>query len=139
MPLEITLFTDPACPFAFSAEPVRRRLRWHYGDQLAWEDRMIVLSDDPTEPRKLQQGAPDLQRIYGMPIDPSPYARPVISRPACAAVVATRLHARPAPARWRTSSAARPRSGATRRRANEIVRPDDGLLVAVPGFNPVEA
>ena len=26
MRLEITLFTDPACPFAFSAEPVRMRL-----------------------------------------------------------------------------------------------------------------
>ena len=25
--LEITLFTDPACPFAFSAEPARLRLR----------------------------------------------------------------------------------------------------------------
>jgi 2-hydroxychromene-2-carboxylate isomerase len=91
--LHITHFTDPACPFAFSAEPVRRRLRWHYGDQLVWEDRMIVLSDDPSEPRKLQHGAPNLQRIHGMPIDPSPYARTVISRPACAAVVAARLHA----------------------------------------------
>ena len=34
--VDITLFTDPACPFAFSAEPVRQRLRWHYGDQLRW-------------------------------------------------------------------------------------------------------
>ena len=25
-PLGVTLFTDPACPFAFSAEPVRVRL-----------------------------------------------------------------------------------------------------------------
>jgi predicted DsbA family dithiol-disulfide isomerase len=91
--LHITHFTDPACPFAFSAEPVRRRLRWHYGDQLVWEDRMIVLSEDPSEPRKLQHGAPNLQRLYGMPIDPSPYRQPVISRPACAAVVAARLHA----------------------------------------------
>ena len=23
--LDITLFTDPACPFAFSAEPIRQR------------------------------------------------------------------------------------------------------------------
>ena len=37
--LDIELFTDPACPFAFSAEPVRRRLRWHYGDQLRWRTR----------------------------------------------------------------------------------------------------
>ena len=34
--LDVELFTDPACPFAFSAEPARRRLRWHYGDQLRW-------------------------------------------------------------------------------------------------------
>jgi predicted DsbA family dithiol-disulfide isomerase len=91
--LTITHFTDPACPFAFSAEPVRRRLRWHYGDQLAWEDRMVVLSLDPLEPRRLAQGAPTLQRVHGMPIDPGPKAGPVQSRPACAAVVAARVHA----------------------------------------------
>ena len=34
MAMDVTLFTDPACPFAFSAEPVRRQLQWHYGDQL---------------------------------------------------------------------------------------------------------
>jgi hypothetical protein len=31
--VEITVFTDPACPFAFSAEPARQRLRWHYGER----------------------------------------------------------------------------------------------------------
>ncbi|MGI8421524.1 MAG: DsbA family protein [Gaiellaceae bacterium] len=92
-PLRIVHFTDPACPFAFSAEPVRRRLRWHYGEQLAWEHRMIVLSEDPAEPTRLAEGAPGLQRRYGMPIDPSPYPGPVISEPACRAVVAARLNA----------------------------------------------
>ena len=72
--LEITLFTDPACPFAFSAEPVRRRLMWHYGDQLRWRTRMIVLTLEPGEAEKLAEGAPTLQRRYGMPIDPAPYA-----------------------------------------------------------------
>jgi predicted DsbA family dithiol-disulfide isomerase len=91
--LTITHFTDPACPFAFSAEPIRRRLRWHYRDQLAWEDRMVVLSLDPFEPRRLAKGAPNLQRTHGMPIDPGPKAGPVQSRPACAAVVAARVHA----------------------------------------------
>jgi hypothetical protein len=28
MTLEVALFTDPACPFAFSAEPLRLRLAW---------------------------------------------------------------------------------------------------------------
>ena len=93
VPLEITLFTDPACPFAFSAEPVRWRLRWHYGDGLVWRTRMIVLTLEPGEAERLAEGAPNLQRRYGMPIDPVPYARTASSEPACRAVVATRLHA----------------------------------------------
>ena len=43
--LRIDLFTDPACPFAFSHEPVRWRLRWLYGDAVAWRPRMIGLAD----------------------------------------------------------------------------------------------
>src|SRR3954447_1290452 len=91
--LENTHFTDPACPFAFSAEPVRMRLRWLYGDQLRWRTRMIVLTLEPGEAEKLAEGAPTLQRLYGMPIDPSPYARPASSEPACRAVVAARVNA----------------------------------------------
>ena len=93
MRLEITLFTDPACPFAFSAEPVRMRLRWHYGDGLVWRTRMIVLTLEPGEAERLAEGAPGLQRRYGMPIDPRPYPRPASSEPACFGVVAARLHA----------------------------------------------
>jgi 2-hydroxychromene-2-carboxylate isomerase len=93
VPLEISLFTDPACPFAFSAEPVRRRLRWHYGDGLVWTVRMIVLTLEPGESERLAEGAPTLQRRFGMPIDPAPYPRPVSSEPACRAVVAARVNA----------------------------------------------
>ena len=93
MSLEVTLFTDPACPFAFSAEPARLRLAWHYGDQLRWRTRMIVLTLEPGEAEKLAEGAPTLQRRHGMPIDPAPYPRPASSEPACRAVVAARLHA----------------------------------------------
>ncbi len=93
MTLEITHFTDPACPFAFSTEPIRQRLRWHYGDQLTWIDRMIVLTLEPGEAEKLAGGAPGLQRAYGMPIEPSPHPRPASSEPACRAVVAARLNA----------------------------------------------
>jgi predicted DsbA family dithiol-disulfide isomerase len=93
VPLAITHFTDPACPFAFSAEPARRRLRWHYGDQLNWTTRMIVLTLEPGEAEKLAEGAPGLQRRHGMPIDPAPYPRPASSEPACRAVVAARLYA----------------------------------------------
>jgi hypothetical protein len=88
--VQITLFTDPACPFAFSAEPVRLALRWRYGDELEWRLRMIVLTLEPGEGDKLAEGAPGLQRRYGMPIAPHPYARPFSSEPACRAVVAIR-------------------------------------------------
>ena len=88
--LQITLFTDPACPFAFSAEPVRLALRWRYGDALRWRQRMIVLTLEPGEGDKLAEGAPGLQRRYGMPIAPHPYPRAFSSEPACRAVVAIR-------------------------------------------------
>jgi 2-hydroxychromene-2-carboxylate isomerase len=88
--VQITLFTDPACPFAFSAEPVRLALRWRYGDGLQWRLRMIVLTLEPGEDAKLAQGAPGLQRRYGMPIAPYPYPRRFSSEPACRAVVAVR-------------------------------------------------
>jgi 2-hydroxychromene-2-carboxylate isomerase len=93
VPLEITLYTDPACPFAFSAEPQRLRLRWQYGDGLRWRTRMIVLTRDDGEAELLAAGAPGLQKKFGMPIDPGPYERPSSSEPACLAVVATRLAA----------------------------------------------
>jgi len=93
MAIELTHFTDPACPFAFSAEPVRLRLSWHYGEQLRWRTRMIVLTLEAGEAEKLAGGAPELQRRYGMPIDPAPRSRPASSEPACRAVVAARLNA----------------------------------------------
>jgi predicted DsbA family dithiol-disulfide isomerase len=91
--VSIELFTDPACPFAFSAEPVRQRLRWHYGEGLRWRVRMIILTRERGHAEGLAQGAPNLQRIYGMPINPAPYPRPASSEPACRAVVAARMHA----------------------------------------------
>ncbi|HEX5192747.1 MAG TPA: hypothetical protein VFW09_08080 [Solirubrobacteraceae bacterium] len=96
--VQITLFTDPACPFAFSAEPVRLALRWRYGDALSWHLRMIVLTLEPGESDKLAEGAPGLQRRYGMPIAPHPYPRSFSSEPACRAVVAVREHAGEHPA-----------------------------------------
>jgi hypothetical protein len=72
---------------------VRIRLRWHYGEQLRWTTRMIVLTLEHGEAEKLAEGAGSLQPRYGMPIDPAPYSRPASSEPACRAVVAARLHA----------------------------------------------
>ena len=99
MHVHVREFTDPGCPFAFSAEPAIWRLRWLYGDQLDWETRMVVLSESPADydakgftVEKLSQGLRDLQQRYGMPIDWRLRPRMHATAPACRAVVATRLH-----------------------------------------------
>jgi 2-hydroxychromene-2-carboxylate isomerase len=92
-------FTDPTCPWAFSAEPQRWRLRWLYGDQLAWTDRMVVLSDDAEEvaevfpPDVHASALATIQNRFGMPIDATERPRSAASEPSCAAVVAARLNA----------------------------------------------
>jgi predicted DsbA family dithiol-disulfide isomerase len=97
--LRIDDFTDPGCPFAFSAEPARLRLRWLYGDQIEWRPRMIVLSRSPDEylakgftPERQSQALADIQRRYGMPIDPRERPRMPATIDACRAVVAARLY-----------------------------------------------
>jgi predicted DsbA family dithiol-disulfide isomerase len=100
--VRITEFTDPGCPWAYSAEPVRRRLDWLYGDQVEWDVRMVVLADSPEEylergftPAKQASAYKKIARKYGMPIDTSERPRMAATRPACRAVVATRLHEPP--------------------------------------------
>lgn len=99
MTVTVREFTDPACPFAFSAEPAIWRLHWLFGDALTWERRMVVLSDSPADydrkgmtPEKMSDGLKMLQNKYGMPIDWQLRPRMFATAPACRAVVATRLH-----------------------------------------------
>jgi predicted DsbA family dithiol-disulfide isomerase len=98
--LTIQEFTDPGCPFAFSAEPARWRIEWLYGDQLAWERRMVVLSQSPDDyvqkgftPDKQAESYRRLRREHGMPIDAHERPRMPATEVACRAVVAARLHA----------------------------------------------
>ncbi|MCW2921220.1 MAG: hypothetical protein JWL76_1094 [Thermoleophilia bacterium] len=98
--MDVVHYTDPACPFAFSAEPQRLQLRWHYGDQLAWRNVMIGLHET-TETAAAKGLTPDLiepvmrklQSTYGMPIDVARRPRVPGTVPACRAVVGVRLHA----------------------------------------------
>jgi predicted DsbA family dithiol-disulfide isomerase len=100
--LTIREFTDPACPFAFSAEPARLRLNWLFGDQIEWQPRMIVLSESPDD--YIAKGfGPDEQAValetirdrYGMPIDTHRRPRMMATVHACRAVVAARVHGEP--------------------------------------------
>jgi predicted DsbA family dithiol-disulfide isomerase len=96
----ITEFTDPGCPWAYSAEPFRRRLSWLYGDAIEWCHRMVVLAEDPQEyldkgftTDKLSSAFATIARDHGMPIDTSERPRMAATAPACRAVVAARLRA----------------------------------------------
>ena len=98
--VKVTEFTDPGCPFAFSAEPARWRILWRYGDHLDWSRHMVVLSHSPEDftdrgydTPQLAAGMRNLQRLHRMPIDARERPRMVATEPACLAVVATRLHA----------------------------------------------
>ena len=98
--VHITEFTDPGCPWAFSAEPFRRRLNWLYGDRLEWEVRLVGLSERPDDYEERgfgpEQQAAAFKRIsgeHGMPIDTEVRSRMAATVPACRSVVAARRHA----------------------------------------------
>ncbi len=98
--VRITEFTDPGCPWAYSAEPFRRRLDWLYGEDVEWQVRMVVLSESPSDyldrgftPEKQAGALKSIARNHGMPIDTSKRPRMAATKPACRAVVAARLHA----------------------------------------------
>jgi 2-hydroxychromene-2-carboxylate isomerase len=96
----ITEFTDPGCPWAYSAEPFRRRLAWLYGDRLEWRVRLVVLAETPEEyarrgmtPERQSAAFARIAQEHGMPIDTRVRSRVAATLPACRAVVAARLHA----------------------------------------------
>src|SRR3954451_10443675 len=123
----ITEYTDPGCPWAYSAEPFRRRLTWLYGDRLTWELRMGVLAEAPEEylerdftPERQARAFAHIARDHGMPIDTRVRPRMAATAPACRAVGGARVRPReperaPAGAARRRrggGAAARPRAGA---------------------------
>ncbi len=95
--VRIDEFTDPLCPWAYSAEPFRRRLRWLYEGAIDWVPRMVVLADNPEQqaekgltPEKLSATTGKLAREHLMPIDTRIREYVPGSRKACRAVVAAR-------------------------------------------------
>ena len=95
----VTEFTDPGCPFAWSAEPFRLRLQWLYGDAVDWKARMVVLYERPEEldekgmtPERLASSQASLSRAHGMPMATHVRDRTAATLPACRAVVAVREH-----------------------------------------------
>ncbi|MBA3298810.1 MAG: DsbA family protein [Thermoleophilaceae bacterium] len=104
--VRITEFTDPGCPWAWSAEPFRRRLDWLYGERLEWQICVVGLSETPEDylakgftPEKQARSFERIAKEHGMPIDTAPRPRMAATLPACRAIVAARLNA---PERERT-------------------------------------
>ncbi len=89
-------FTDPSCPFAYSAEPIRWKLRWRFGDQLDWTVRMVGLARDAATLEAKGLTAERLGGIlrhfdqYGMPLAEVESRAPAGSWDAGRAVVAAR-------------------------------------------------
>ncbi len=102
----VTEFTDPGCPWAYSAEPFRRRIDWLYGDTVRWKINVVVLSETAEEnaehgmtPESIAEHFAGISREHGMPIDTRPKARVPATIEACRAVVAARRYAPPDRAR----------------------------------------
>jgi len=96
--VHITEFTDPTCPWAYSAEPFRHRIDWLYDGRIEWEPRMVVLAASREQqaarftPEQLAAGLRRIAAEHLMPIDTreKPHVPP--SREACRLVVAARVH-----------------------------------------------
>jgi len=95
--IQVTHFTDPGCPWAYSALPAHTTLRWRYGEQLRWTLVMIGLTEEADQyaargytPTRSAIGYGRFRR-FEMPFQITPKARLSATSPACRAVVATRL------------------------------------------------
>ncbi len=95
--IHATIFSDPACPWAYSESPALRVIEWRYRDQIEWRLVLIGLTEDASQ--YLERGYTPLRgalgqlafRRYGMPFSPAPKPRISATARACRAVVAARL------------------------------------------------
>jgi 2-hydroxychromene-2-carboxylate isomerase len=95
--IDVTHFTDPGCPWAYSAMPAHTTLRWRYGAQLRWTLVMIGLTEEAAQyaargytPTRSALGHGRFRR-FGMPFQITPKPRLSATSPGCRAIVATRL------------------------------------------------
>jgi predicted DsbA family dithiol-disulfide isomerase len=96
--IAVTHFTDPGCPFAYSASPALAVLRWRYGGQLDWRLVTIGLSEDPERylaagytPTRMTLGNLRTFSRHGMPFLHEPRTTIAATARACRAIVAARL------------------------------------------------
>ena len=96
--IDVTLYTDAACPWAYSANPALRVLEWRYGDQLRWRLVPIGLREEVTEEARARFDPAarciayaGFRHRYGMPFGLVPKERAAATGHGCRALVAARL------------------------------------------------
>jgi protein-disulfide isomerase-like protein with CxxC motif len=97
--VDVIHYTDPGCPWAYSASPALAALAWRYGDQLNWRHVMIGLAEDSE--RYESRGYTPLRmarshvafRRFGMPFAPAPKDHVAGTSRGCRAIIAVRLQA----------------------------------------------
>jgi len=96
--ISATLYSDPACPWAYSENPALCVIQWRYGDQLDWHLVLIGLTEDASQyerrgytPLRGALGQALFRRRYGMPFSAAPKPRLSATARACRAVIAARL------------------------------------------------
>jgi protein-disulfide isomerase-like protein with CxxC motif len=98
-PISLTHFSDPGCPWAYSASPAHSVLRWRFGAQLDWRLVLIGLTEDAEAYVKrgytATTNAQNYRRYrrFGMPFGGQPRERVTATGRACRVVVAARLRA----------------------------------------------
>lgn len=95
--MQATMYSDPACPWAYSESPALRVIAWRYGAQLSWRLVVIGLTEDAQQyadrgytPLRGALGQLSFRR-FGMPLNPEPKSRLSATARGCRAIVATRL------------------------------------------------
>src|SRR3954469_25718824 len=95
-PITATVYSDPACPWAYSESPALAVLQWRY-PSMDW--RLVTIGLTETAEQYEQRGyTPTMMargyrrfRRYGMPSATAPRPRMAGTSRACRAIVATRL------------------------------------------------
>jgi predicted DsbA family dithiol-disulfide isomerase len=135
------LYTDPACPWAYSENPALQVLRWRYGAQLEW--RLVVIGLSESVEHYARRGYTPVRSVlgqlsfrrYGMPFARAPKERLTATARACRAIVAARLTA--PGSEWAVYRALQLANFTT-----PMLLDDDaqlaGALRSVPGIEPEE-
>lgn len=95
-PITVTHFTDPGCPWAYSAWPALTALRWRYGAGLAWRHVLIGLTEEREQYLRRGYTPAMISRTrlrfaeYGMPFGHVVKPAVAATSRACRAVVAAR-------------------------------------------------